>query len=373
VFVSVSDSRSITKDDVAKLLNEPSPETRAATAEKVGASYAGEDLGESERALAQDIFRAMVKDAEVRVRQALAETLKDAPDLPGEVARSLAGDVHAVALPVIEFSQVLGDSDLIEIIRSEDVARQIAVAKRRSVSPDVADALAETDNADVVSTLVGNQGAEIREATYSRLLERFGENEAVTAPMAQRSGLPIRIAERLVAYVSDSLRERLIEAYDISPEAVGEVMLESRERATVGLLSPGMNKPGIGDLVEQMYEAGRLTPTMIIRALCMGDLAFFESALAKRAGIPAVNAHQLVHHSDPAALERLFARAEMPEALLKVARTGVEVARETAENGGDDREQIRKIVIERVVTQVHEEMDADNLDYLIGKLGKKSA
>jgi len=369
----VSESPGITKDDVAKLLSEPSPETRAATAEKVGAYYASDSLGESERALAQDIFRAMVKDAELRVRKALAETLKDAPDLPADVARSLANDVHAVALPVIEYAEVLSDADLIEIVRGEDVARQIAVAKRRHVSADVADALVETENEDVVSTLVGNQGAEIREATYARLLERFGESEAVTAPMATRQGLPVTVAERLVAHVSDSLRERLIETYDIAPDMLGDLMLESRERATVGLLSPGMNKPGIAELVEQMHSAGRLSPTVIIRALCMGDLAFFESALAKRSGIPTANAHQLVHHSDSVALERLFARAEMPEALLPVARIAVAVAREAAENGGDDRDQIRKVVIERVVTQADEAMDADNLDYLIAKLGKKAA
>jgi len=371
--IPVSKPGTITQDDVAKLLDEPSPETRAATAEKVGRSFAGEDLGETERALAQDIFRAMVKDAEVRVRRALADTLKASPGLPPDVARTLAGDVHAVALTVIEYSEVLTDADLIEIIRSEDVARQVAVARRRRISPDVADALVDTDNEEVVSTLVGNSGAEIREATYVRMLDRFGEAERVTSGMAARPGLPLTVAERLVALVSDSLRDRLIASYEIAPDTMRDLMSESRERATAGLLSPGMRKPDITELVAQMYEAGRLTPTMIIRALCMGDLVFFETALAKRAKIPAVNAHQLVNHKECKALERLFARAEMPSALLDLARIGIEVARETSKSGGDDRDQFRKVVIERVVTQADDAVDADNLDYLIGKLGKQAA
>jgi len=369
----VNTSRHINKDDVSRLLSEPSPDIRAATAEKVGGYFTAEKLGATERELAEDIFRVMVKDAEVRVRRALAETLKTSPDLPADVARALAADVHAVALPVIEFSEVLGDNDLIEIIHSKDVARQLAVARRRKISQDVADALVDTNNEEVVSTLVDNEGADIREATYSRLLDRFGDKSQIADAIAGRPGLPITVAERLVAMVSDSLRERLIAQHDLSADLLGDLLIESRERATVGLLSRNIRKPDLAELIEQMHKAGRLTPTLIIRALCMGDLSFFETALAKRARIPAVNAHQLVHHSDSKALERLFARAEMPESLLQLARIGIEIARESGATGGDDREQFRKVVIERVITRAENTVDSDDLDYLIGKLGKKAA
>ena len=59
-----------------------------------------------ERVLAEDIFRIMVKDAEVRVRQALADNLKENLDLPRDVARALANDVDSVSLPIIQFSEV---------------------------------------------------------------------------------------------------------------------------------------------------------------------------------------------------------------------------------------------------------------------------
>ena len=58
----------------------------------------------------------MIKDAEVRVREALAQNLKENPDLPHDVALSLAQDVDQVALPILQFSDVLTDDDLIEII-----------------------------------------------------------------------------------------------------------------------------------------------------------------------------------------------------------------------------------------------------------------
>lgn len=362
---------SLSHDDVAKLLSEPSPENRAATAEKVGEFYADGEPSEAEKAIAQDIFRAMVRDAEVRVREALAQTLKESPDLPSDVARTLAADVDSVALPVIEYSQVLTDEDLIEIAASQKPERQMAVARRNRVSADVADVLAESDNEQVVSTLVANDGAEIREPTYDRLLDKFADSDVVKEPMVKRSHLPLSVAERLVNLVSDNLREHLVAHHDLSSAVASDLLLESRERATVTLLTPGAQAPDVLKLVEQLHAGGRLTPTLIIRALCMGDLIFFEAALAKRAGIPAANAYTLVHDRGEMGLARLFEKADMPSALLKIARIGVTTAEELRLTSGDDRETFRKVMIERVLTQVDEEIDADNLDYLVGKLGKK--
>ncbi len=369
----MSSKSQITKSDVARLLTEPSAKTRAETARKVGSYFAAADLSDTERAIAGDIFRAMVHDAEVRVRKALAETIKSSPDLPREVAMALARDVHDVALPVIQSARVLTDEDLIEIIGSDDEERQKAVARRATVSEAVSDALVDTDNEAVVSTLVSNDGAEIAEATFGRVLEKFPDSERVTEGMARRSKLPITVAERLVAMVTDSLREHLVTNHDLPEAMATDILMESRERATVGLLGRGTRRQDMLSLVDQLHKNDRLTPTLIIRALCMGDVPFFEAALARRAGIPVVNAFQLVHYKDEVALPRLFKRAKMPDSLLKLARIGVAIAEELRQTGGDDRDVFRKLMIERVLTQLADDIDGDNIDYLIGKLGRRAA
>lgn len=365
----------ITSDDVNKLLAEPSAEMREMTARKVAEYFTAARLGESEKRIVGDIFRAMVKDAEVRVRRALAETLKENPELPREVAVALARDVHEVALPVIEFSTVLTDADLIEIIATSDESRQVAVARRATVSAAVSDALVETDNTRVVTALVANNGADIREETCARVLDRFSDNEQVANSMALRSELPLTVAERLVTMVTDSIRLQLAEKHHLPADLTADILLESRERATVGLLGKGTKRQDMLGLIDHLHDEGRLTPTLIIRALCMGDVGFFEAALAKRAGIPVTNAWQLVHYKDAAALPRLFKKADMPESLLEVARIGTAVAEELRTTAGDDRDVFRKLMIERILTRIADEgtLDGDNIDYLIGKLGKRAA
>ncbi len=66
----LSKSDSLTSADVAKLLQDPSGESRAVAASKVAATFGDHSLTDKERELAEGIFRHMVNDAEVRVRQA---------------------------------------------------------------------------------------------------------------------------------------------------------------------------------------------------------------------------------------------------------------------------------------------------------------
>ena len=52
------------------------------------------------------------------VRDALSENLKENPNVPHEVALSLAQDVDQVSLPVLQYSEILSDQDLTEVDRS---------------------------------------------------------------------------------------------------------------------------------------------------------------------------------------------------------------------------------------------------------------
>ena len=124
----------LSQADVMALLEDSSGTKRAETARKIAIEFNQAKLTEIQRRLAEDIFRLMVKDAEIRVREALSSNLKSNPLVPRDVAVSMAQDVTSVALPVLQFSEVLTDEDLVAIIRSQDTEKQVAIASRASVS-----------------------------------------------------------------------------------------------------------------------------------------------------------------------------------------------------------------------------------------------
>lgn len=369
-------ANSLDQADVARLLADPTPEARAATARKVAGAFDPARLSARERALAEDIFRLMVKDAETRVRQALSENLKENGAVPHDVAVALANDVDQVALPMIEFSQVLSDADLIAIVNSQNPAKQEAIAGRASVSEALSDALVASGNEAAVTRLVSNEGAAISERTFQRVVDDFGDREGIQNAMVNRSRLPVTVSERLVTLVSDNLRQKLAERHELPAGVMADVMLKSRERATISL-SAGSSVDEVTAMVKQMHENGRLTPSIVLRALCMGDITFFECAMARLAGVTLDNARRLIHDRGPLGLRALFDKAKLPAAQFMAVRAALDVSRETQMDGGEnDRERYARRMIERIMTQYDDlgvKFEAQDLEYLLTKMDELPA
>ena len=174
--------------------------------------------------------------------------------------------------------------------------------------------------------------------------------------------------------VSDSLREHLVTHHELSSEVATDMIMQSRERATLGLLSPNTDDMDVHRLVSQLHNNGRLTPTIILRALCMGDLDFFEVSTAMLAAIPLGSARMLIHDDGPLGLHAMIDRAGLPGALYPAFRAAIDVIHENEFDGGEhDRERFRRRMIERILTHVADptaEIGVENAEYLLGKLSQ---
>jgi len=354
--------------DVARLLAEPSVAVRAELAQKVAVEIDNTRLTPVELEIAQDIARVMARDVALTVRRALAESLRRAVRLPRDVALRLAEDVEAVALPILTDSPVLTDDDLIAVMRGASEGQREAIARRRNLSEPVSDALISEAHETAVVTLLRNRTAHIAEPSLHRAVDRFAASEAVHHGIAHRSSLPITVAERLVVMVSEELRRHLLAHHALPAALASDVVLQSRERATLGL-SAQAGRDELGRLIRQMQRHRRLTPSLVLRALCMGDLAFFETALAVLADVPVENARILVHDQGGNGLPSLYRKTGLPDELLGLFRLAVEAATSTGLDGGArDLERYRGRVITRILSQC-EEFAPDDLDYLVDKLG----
>jgi uncharacterized protein (DUF2336 family) len=358
----------LTQADVAKLLAEPSSAVRAELAGKMAQEIENPDLNASETALAQDIVRIMAKDVETSVRQALSQNLRSATRLPHDVALKLANDIESVALPILEHSKVLTDADLVEIVRSGTAGKQEIVAAREGISEIVSEILVNTASEKAVAKLMDNNSAQINEASFNKVVDRFAESDQVKEKMVKRAVLPPAVSERLVTIVAENMRDYLVTHHQVSPAVASDIVLQSRERTVVGI-GGRSNAEELEKLVSQMHANQRLTPSIVMRALCMGDVAFFEMSVAVMAKVPVVNARILIHDAGKLGLKALYERTGMPPRFLPLIKVAMDVMRETEMDGGErGRERYRARVIERILTQ-YEDLGAEDIDYLLDKLG----
>ena len=361
-------SSTLSHADVSRLLTEPSASTRAELAVKIGTELDSPRLAAHELELAQDIVRILAKDIETDVRAALAQSVRSSRQLPRDVALRMAEDVEDVALPILGYSLVLTDDDLVAIVQRASAPRQSAIAARPTVSERVSDALVTHGAEEAVATLLGNPQAKIAEPVLHRAVERFAASDTVKDAMVHRAALPAAVAERLVALVSRRLQDHLVRHHKLPASTAADLVMRGRERSVIRL-SAGADDADLRDMVAQMHHTRRLTPSLLVRAICTGDLGFFEAGMAELTGVKLENVHTLLHDAGPNGLAALYRRSGLPPELFNCVRAAVDVVNETGFDGeARELERYRARVITRVLTQA-EDFDPGDVDYLVDKLG----
>ena len=357
----------LSRSDVEKLLAQPSPLLRAELAEKVAGEIDDQALTASEVEIAQDIVRILATDIEEAVRANLAIGLRCSPRLPHDAALRLASDIDRIALPILANSSVLTSQDLIDIIRSGSPPKQNAIARRHDLPEEVSDEIITHARAEEVTELVRNPSARISEQGFGKAIDRFSGIESLKEGIARREYLPLTVAERLVTLVSDRLQNYLVTHHELSSVAAVDIVLQSRDLTTIKLCY-GHEEGELERLTREMHRHGRLTPFLVLRALCLGDMAFFESAMATLADVPVANARLLITDGGQNGLKALFDKSGLPSRLFAAMRVAVDVVRGVQFDGcKEDLERYRAQVLTRILTQF-EEFDKDDLDYLMDRL-----
>lgn len=357
----------LSAEDVSRLLSDPSPDVRANLADKVANGLAGNGLTTGELRLAQDIVRILARDVEAQVRATVSHGLRHSPHLPPDVARRLAEDIEEVALPVLADSLELTDEDLVHLVRDGSAVKHETIASRPNLGETVSHAIITHAAEPAVARLMQNNSARIAEVSFAEAVERFADSERVKEAMVRRDVLPAAIAERLVTIVSRELQRHLVRAHNLTPATASDIVLSSREHAVLHL-SHGATDEELRQMVTQMHVTGRLTSSLILRALCTGDIAFFEAAMAARGDVPVENAQVLIHDASHRGLRALYRKAAMPAGLYPTIEAAIEtVDSEEFDGAPRDLERFRARVIAKVLTQA-EDVDPVDTDYLVNKL-----
>lgn len=360
----------ITPEDIQSLIKEPSSAMRGRIAEKITTGYNSGLFTDAETSLAVEIFRLLLRDTETRVRKILSEQLKDNLNVPHDVIFALANDTTEVATPVLQHSFVLTEEDLISIVQAtREVPKLKAIAQRESVSKQLSHALIETHVPEVVKEIVGNKSASLAETSLEMLLDDFARDSNVLEELVYRGGLSPAFAERLFSQVSDQMKKSLTRRYRLNLHVVEEATEAARETATLQFLSPWMSQQDIQKLVDSMFKAKRLTHSVIIRSLCIGDLRFFETALAKLVGIPVSNARLLVLDPGPLGFKALYDSAQMPGAFYPAIKVMLRLALDETEYGTYRATDFGNRMVERITSGGYDKA-VEHMDTLLTLIGR---
>ncbi|MEQ8664539.1 MAG: DUF2336 domain-containing protein [Rhodospirillales bacterium] len=241
--------------------------------------------------MVMEIVEILASDKAAQVRRIIAEEIKQLADVPPKLIEKLARDAEAiVAAPVLEYSPLLNDRQLIEVIRSGVEGGALrAIARRKKLRASISRELMRIDDETVARELIANKSAEIDESELLIAGNMAETNEAIKESMIERDDLTVSTIRRIAAFLSSAVLERLAERYKkkLGADALNEIKREVQDRIMKGeadtKVLPGEESRG---RAERLFGEGKLDEDTVVEAIDAGERMFVIHALALLTGLP---------------------------------------------------------------------------------------
>ena len=362
----------ISSKDITTLSQNLCAETKISTVQKISAYYNGNNLTSKGIKLAEDIFNILTHDIEIKVREVLSESLKNSYNLPSEIVQTLINDQDSVAVPFIKCYDSFTRSDLLRILELPNINKQKAVAQRINLSEDISQYIVDRCPEEVVGTLILNNSAHISDKTYDTIVNKYSDSENIKTCLVYRQELPVAVIEKIVNILSQELKHRLITTHNLPNNLACDIVEQVKEKATLKISQEFSSDKQIEELVRQLYTANRLTPNLVVRSICLGDLKFFEYALMHLSNTPITEVRKILFSSSMDFMVRnLLRKAYIPKSMFPAVFSALEVLREIRfDVQKNDRQTFSHRVIERILSLsgANDEFKEEDVKYLISKI-----
>jgi uncharacterized protein (DUF2336 family) len=187
-------------------------------------SYVSDRCDDEQVAQYDEVLCQLAELVEVEARSHVARLLAPLDRAPGMVVVKLANDEIEVARPLLEFSNVLSDDDLIDIISARGEEHRQVIAGRDGVTERVGDAIVEHGGAASVGRLVRNDKAVISARALQELVRRAHEDPDMVANLRGRADLDWSALRDQIDVASARVLDTLGQASDrVDPVTAGKV------------------------------------------------------------------------------------------------------------------------------------------------------
>jgi uncharacterized protein (DUF2336 family) len=247
------------------------------------------EMSARESELIADVLIELMRQAEKDLREAISERLSAVESVPLRLALHIANDEIAVARPVLKNSVVLGDLDLIYIIKSQGAEHWQAIADRKVLSDKVMNMLADTGDINTALTLVENENITLTEHCLGALSDIAQKHEPLAMPLLRRDEITDQMAAALYEYVGEEIKAYISENYAVSADAastiVDEIVLEFADEAQVQTTNEFLPSLEQMDTAKGMAEQGQLNIQRILPSLKRGQISLFVAQFSVLTGL----------------------------------------------------------------------------------------
>lgn len=244
-----------------------------------------------ESELVADVLIELLRQAERDLRMALSIRLSAMEDVPLRLVLQLANDEIDIARPILRDSPVLGEFDLVYIIKSKGAEYWQAIAQRKQLTSLVMDTLVETKDFATALAMLQNNSIELSEHVMLALSDLARGSDVLSAPLLRRKEITKDIIDSMYMVVGESLKEYIREHH--STMSVALVNAVDKTVQSFVLESEGDAHQAVPDRhadneivrAKDMMSAGKLDVNVMIETLRMSQLKVFKAQLSVFSGM----------------------------------------------------------------------------------------
>jgi uncharacterized protein (DUF2336 family) len=172
--------------------------------------------------LFDDVFNLLIQEIESKARAELSHRLAPVGNAPTGVVSQLARDDDIeVARPMLQQSRRLGESDLLEIAETKSQAHLLAISSRQRIAENLTNVLLRRGDRAVARSLAENPGARLSDASFTTLLSKAEDDEALAETIGMRPDLPPSVFRDLLLKATAVVQRRLFAL--AKPEVQAEI------------------------------------------------------------------------------------------------------------------------------------------------------
>lgn len=307
-------------------------EQRADLAEQLSAFLAKDDIAASEREQIVPIVLKLAVDPVKQVRQTLAESLIEVRNLHSDILFSIISDDDDIALPFLSATPSLGHWHMLAVLRVGDEARQACVALRPDLSEESANYIVKSSALPIAMLLFENAAIDFDDQDYHTLYTRFGHSGEMLELLLSKPDLPLDIRIMQAKRASNRIHQLMAERGWLPANDAAELVADAEETAMLRILTEA-DDVELARVIGFLVQKSMLTPSIIVRAACLGEMKVVARALAHLADIPVKRAAELMHGKGLTGFKGLHAKSGLPASCYWILQAACDVEVDETEEG----------------------------------------
>ncbi|MEM7426920.1 MAG: DUF2336 domain-containing protein [Pseudomonadota bacterium] len=284
-------------------------------------------LSPEERQILSNLLLKLTVDPVKFVRERMVEELRDLPGLAEDLVFSIIADDDELALPFLAQTRSLNAKMMTAIAKVGDAGRKLVIAARGDCALSAAEHLIQTGTPDIIAELLENFAVPLTAEHYELIISRHGTDKDISDRLGRRPDLPARHKVMMARAVSDELRSSL-DSGDVAGTIRTQRAIDAAEEEAILKISATLAPVEQSNMMSYLCDLQQLTPSIVVRAACIGEMPFLESALSLLSGLSRSRVRNLMYGQGALSIRAVHARAKLPKVLFNPLRLAADAERE---------------------------------------------